>query len=84
MGRGQRSRDPRRDEFLWKVAGRERRSSYGPKDLRRRGGVFSWKGWAGEQNQDTGVGVKKRVDEDAGDEALAGAKDSGESGTEEG
>jgi len=84
MGRGRRSRDLARGGFLRRVGDPERRSSGGPKDLRRRGGVFSWKGWAGEEDQDTGVGVKKRVDEDAGDEALAGAKDSGESGTEEG
>ena len=84
MGRGRRSRDLARGGFLRRVGDPERRSSGGPKDLRRRGGVFSWKGWAGEEDQDTGVGVKKRVDEDTGDETLAGAKDSGQSGTEEG
>jgi len=41
MGRERHSRDLRRDEFLWKVAGRERQSSCEPKDLRGRGEVFS-------------------------------------------
>jgi len=60
------------------------RPSCGPKDLQRRGEVFSWEGWACEKNEDARVGVKKRVNEDGGDEALGCAKDSCKSDSEEG
>ena len=67
-----------------RVGGRERTSSVGSKDLRRRGEDFSWEGRASEENKDAGVGVKEGVDKDGGNKAILSSIDSSERGAEEG
>ena len=69
-GRERRSRDRWSGECRIWVVGPRQRSIGGSKNPQ--GGVedFSWKGWAGEEDEDAGVGIKEGVKKDGRNQAV--------------